>query len=398
MRRVHAVGPLAAALALLLAGCGGSSSPQPAASVGNTPNSSPSPVDLSAAADQLKTLGYPQIADSVSQAAAPPANLKDGSTFKLADRIAAKVKKGEDINYVFSYQSSGIALFSDQYKTGYESTLPVAQSILPTMKGKSVAPPKDIDIPQQISQIEALMNTGQIDCLAIEPPDSDAFTDITNKAMAAGIPVFTSGVTSKGNEFTNFTQIPIEEGKTAAKTVLEWMKSSGKDLKNFTVSGGDPTAFWAQGRMKGFEEGIKAAIPDAKFLNTAQNPLSVSYDPAKTYDAYKALLTGNPDLQFILSVDIGAEHADRAIGDAKDTGKVFTAGWNVSSAQLDAITEGTQVAAFDQGWSEQAGFGAPACATFLATDKVMPNTQKLIPVTKANVAEARTALNKISKK
>lgn len=396
MRRVHAVGPLAAALAMLLASCGGSSSSQPGAAGVGTTNSSASPVDLSAAAAKLKTLGYGQIADSVDQAAAAPATLKDGSTFKLADRIAAKVKKGEGINYVFSYQSSGIALFSDQYKTGYEATLPVAQSILP-MQGKSVAPPKDIDIPQQISQIEALLNTGQIDCLSIEPPDSDAFTDITNKAMASGIPVFTAGVTSKGNEFTNFTQIPVEEGKTAAKTVLEWMKSNSKDLKKFTVSGGDPSAFWAQGRMKGFEEGIKAAIPDATFLNTAANPLNVSFDPAKTYDAYKALLTGNPDLQFILNVDIGAEHADRAIGDAKKTGKVFTAGWNVSAAQLDAITEGTQVAAFDQGWSQQAGFGAPACATFLATGKVIPNTQSLLPVTKANVAEARTALNKILK-
>ncbi len=37
------------------------------------------------------------------------------------------------------------------------------------------------------------------------------------------------------------------------------------DLKVFAVSGGDPTQFWAQGRMKGFvDDGIKAAIPDAQ--------------------------------------------------------------------------------------------------------------------------------------
>ena len=29
---------------------------------------------------------------------------------------------------------------------------------------------------------------------------------------------------------------------------------------------------------------------------------------------------------------------------------MFTAGWNVSEGQLNAIDEGTQVAAFDQGW------------------------------------------------
>ncbi|MCU1672125.1 MAG: sugar transporter substrate-binding protein [Frankiales bacterium] len=395
VRRVHAIWPLAAGLAVTLSACGGSSGSGGSAS--QTTTTAATAVDLSAAAAELQAADYGQIADSLNQATSPPAKLKDGSTFKLADRIAAKVKSGKQINYVFSYQSSGIALFSDQFKTGYEATLPVAQSMLP-MKGKSIAPPKDIDIPQQISQIEALLNTGQIDCLSIEPPDSNAFTDITNKAMAQGIPVFTNGVTSNGNEFTNFTQIPKEEGKTAANTVLAWMKSSGKQLKVFTVSGGDPTAFWAQGRMQGFEDGIKAEIPDAKFLNTAKNPLNVSFDPAKTYDAYKALLTGKPDLQFILNVDIGAEHADRAIKDSHKTGSVFTAGWNVSAAQLDAIDAGTQVAAFDQGWPQQAGFGAPACAAFLGAGKVIPNAQKLLPVTKANSADARATLNKILKK
>lgn len=389
MRKVHAAVPLVCGLALALTACGGTDAPP------STPNSAPpETVDLAAAAGELTSIGYDQVAEGLRQAADAPATLKDGSTFELADRIAEKVANGEAINYVFSYQSSGIALFSDQYQTGYEATVPVAQSIL-NMNSKSVAPPTDIDIPQQISQIEALLNTEQIDCLAIEPPDSDAFTDITNQAMAQGIPVFTSGVTSNGNEFTNFTQIPEEEGKTAAATVLEWMQTSGTDLKVFTVSGGDPSAFWAQGRMQGFEDGIKAEIPDAEFLNTAGNPLGVSFDPGQTYDAYKALLTGNPDLQFILNVDIGAEHADRAIADAGMSGDVFTAGWNVSTAQLDAIDEGTQIAAFDQGWAQQAGFGATACATFLATGQVVPNTQVLTPVTQANSAEAREELEKI---
>lgn len=391
MRRLQLAGPLVVSLALVLSACGGSDDPATDSGSDAAPKKS---VDLSAASSDLKDAGYGQLADAVDQAAEAPAELKDGSTFELAGRIADKVEKGEAINYVFSYQSSGIALFSDQYKTGYDTTLPVAKSILP-MNGKAIAPPKDIDIPQQISQIEALLNTNQIDCLAIEPPDSDAFTDITNRAMSQGIPVFTAGVTSNGNEFTNFTQIPMEEGKTAAKTVLDWMDSSGKDIKVFTVSGGDPSAFWAQGRMKGFEEGIKAAIPDATFINTASNPLNVTFDPGKTYDAYKALLTGKPNLQFILNVDIGAEHADRAIADANRTGQVYTAGWNVSAGQLDAIDEGTQVAAFDQGWSQQAGFGAPACATYLATGKVLPNTQQLIPVTKDNSDEARAELDKI---
>ena len=48
------------------------------------------------------------------------------------------------------------------------------------------------------------------------------------------------------------------------------------DIKVFAVSGGDPTQFWAQGRMKGFQDTITKAIPDAKFVTTAKNGLNTS--------------------------------------------------------------------------------------------------------------------------
>ena len=324
------------------------------------------------------------------------APLKDGSTFTLAPRIATKLQNGEKINYVFSYQSASIPLFSAQYKAGYEKTLAEAQAILP-MNGQAIAPVSEsgIDVPAQIAQIEALLNTDQIDCLSIEPPDSNAFTAITNTALQRGVPTFTVGVTSNGNEFTNFTQVPEKEGKQAAEIVLQWMEDNDKDLKTFAVSGGDPTAFWAQGRMKFFRETIQAAIPDAEFVNDETNALATTFDAAKTLDAYKAFLAGNPDVDFIENVDIGAEHAFRAIKEAGREGEVFTIGWNVSLGQLDAIDAGTQVAALDQKWSEQAGFGALACAEFLKNGKILPNTQVLFPVTKENSAQARKDLQAI---
>lgn len=323
--------------------------------------------------------------------------LNDGSTFELAPRIADKLAAGEAINYVFSYQSPTIPLFSDQYQSGYETTLPQAQEILPGMTGQIIAPISDsgIDVPGQIAQIEALLNTDSIDCLSIEPPDSNAFTQITNQAIAMGIPVFTVGVTSNGNELTNFTQVPSLEGAQAANILLDWMAETGNDLKTFAVSGGDPTAFWAQGRMKSFRETIEAAIPDAVFINTEENALATTFEEAPTYDSYMALIAGNPELDFIENVDIGAEHAARAILDSDKEGEIFTLGWNVSYGQLDAIDAGRQVVALDQKWSEQAGFGALACADLLANGILRPNTQELFPVTAANTAEARAQLDAV---
>jgi ABC-type sugar transport system substrate-binding protein len=335
-----------------------------------------------------------QIPASGEKVAGAPFEVKrDWGTFKLADRIATKLKAGEKINYVFSYQASGIPLFSPQFAAGFATGCKMGGAIYP-MDCASIAPVQN-DPNQQVSQIEAKLAAGEIDCISIEPTTSDSTTAITNKLMTQGIPVFTVGVTSRGHEFTNFTQVPQLEGETAGKIVLDWMKANNKDLKVFAVSGGDPTQFWAAGRMKGFHEVIAKAIPDAQFVTTETNGLNVSYDPGQTYDTYRTFLSANPDVQFIQNVDIGAEHADRAIGSLNKVGQVYTIGWNVSKGQLDGIEKGIQVAALDQRWSDQAAFGGPACAQFLKNGEVLPNTQTLLPVMKDQVAAARAELDRI---
>lgn len=317
---------------------------------------------------------------------------RDWGTFKLADRIAQKIKNNEPINYVFSYQASGIPLFSPQYKAGFEMGCKMGKAIYP-MECASIAPVQN-DPNQQVSQIEAKLAAGEIDCIGIEPVSSDAMTAITNKLMDQGIPVFTAGVTSNGHEFTNFTQIPDKEGHTAAETVLKWIKDNNRsDIKVFAVSGGDPTQFWARGRMKGFQDGIMAAIPDATFVTGADNGLNTSYEPGKTFDVYRSFLTANPNVQFIQNVDIGAEHAARAIDSLGLVGKVNTIGWNSSKGQLDAIEKGIQVAQLDQRWPDQAAFGAPACAQFLKNGVILPNTQTLKAVMKDGVEQARKELD-----
>jgi ribose transport system substrate-binding protein len=326
-------------------------------------------------------------------AGAPQTATLDWGTFTLAPRIADKLKNHEKINYVFSYQASGIPLFSQQYMQGFKRGCEMGNQIYPL----DCAPiaPVQTDPNQQVSQIEAKLAAGAIDCISIEPTTSDSTTAIANKLMAQGIPVFTVGVTSRGHEFTNFTQVPMKEGATAADIVLKWMDSTGNKLKVFAVSGGDPSQFWAQGRMKGFREAIQKAIPDAQFVTTESNGIITTYDPGKTFDTYKAFLSAHPDVQFIENVDIGAEYADKAITSLNRQGKAFTIGWNVSKGQLDAIEAGVQVALLDQRWPDQAAFGGPACAQFLANGVVLPNTQTLRPVLKADVAQARAELDKI---
>jgi hypothetical protein len=65
------------------------------------------------AASTAPSEAAPSTAPSAAESAAAPsaaglpytATLKDGSTFTLAPRIADKLKSGEKLNYLFSYQS-----------------------------------------------------------------------------------------------------------------------------------------------------------------------------------------------------------------------------------------------------------------------------------------------------
>jgi ribose transport system substrate-binding protein len=319
--------------------------------------------------------------------------LRHGGTFTLAPSIQAKVKAHKPINYVFSYGSCSIQGFSNQYQAGYDASLPDASKIYP-INGKRLCPPQvQQNVTLQINQIQALLNTNQVDCLAFEPQGSTSMAPLVAQVLKKGIPVFTVGLSTFGDEFTNFTQVPLQEGQTAAATVVQYMKAHGLHFKTFAVSGGDPTQFWAQNRAMGFRLGITKAIPGATFVTTEKSMLNTTYDPGKTYDAFKAFLSGaGKNVDVVENVDIGAGFAARAIKDVGRAGKAFSVGWNVIPNEIAAIKSGTQIALFDQNWPQQAAFGAIACAQFMKTGKVLPNTQRLTVLSKANLAQAQAKL------
>lgn len=324
--------------------------------------------------------------------------LRHGGTFKLAPSIVAKIKAHQPINYVFSYGSCSIQGFSQQYQAGYDDSLPVANSIYPT-KGTRLCPPEtQQNVTEQINQIDALLNTNQIDCLSIEPQDSTSMAGVVAQALAKGIPAFTVGLSTFGNELTNFTQIPQTEGATAAKTVLAYMKAHNLHFTTFAVSGGDPTQYWAINRAKGFRLAIMKAIPNAKFVTTETSMLNTTYTPGTTYDTYKAFFSGaGKNVQVIENVDIGGGIAAKVLAADGLSGKAFSVGWNDTPDQVAAIKAGTEIALFDQNWPQQAAFGGVACAEFMKTGKVFPNIQVEHAITKANLAQGLAQLANFKK-
>src|SRR3990172_1269743 len=95
--------------------------------------------------------------------------LKDGSTFTLKQSIKDKLALNSDddpandvnIEYLFNYGSSSIPLFSPQYLTGFQRSMPEAQAIMPRLSGTPMAPASEIQDPNlQIAQISALWQAG----------------------------------------------------------------------------------------------------------------------------------------------------------------------------------------------------------------------------------------------
>ena len=164
------------------------------------------------------------------------------------------------------------------------------------------------------------------------------------------------------------------------------MKAHNLHFKTFAVSGGDPTQYWAQKRAKGFRLGIQKAIPGAMFVTTEKNMLNTTYDPGKTYDAYKAFLSGaGKNVDVIENVDIGAGIAARALK-RRRPGREGVQRRLERHARPDRAPSrpAREIAMFDQNWPQQAAFGAIACSEFMKTGKVLPNTQQLeVAITKA---------------
>ena len=131
--------------------------------------------------------------------------------------------------------------------------------------------------------------------------------------------------------------------------------------------------------MKGFDETIKAAIPDATFVTTDENGLNISYEPGQTYDAYRTFLLGQPERP----VHRERRHRRRARQPRHREPRTRPARSSPSAgtsrrASSTASRRASRSPQLDQRWSDQAAFGGPACAQFLKNGVILPNTQTLL--------------------
>jgi ABC-type sugar transport system substrate-binding protein len=319
----------------------------------------------------------------------------DWGTFTLSPDIAARVTAKQPLRVVLSMEGPAIPVFGPQYQYGFGVGVKVAeQESGATLDGKFLGPnPPDMN--EQINQVRSQAAAGQLDCLSLEGGGAPTWIPIINDLAAKGIPVFTVGEDIDGSHrLGTFHTDWDKEGRMAAKAVVDYFAANKLDLKSLAVASSVPNQPFAQTRMKGFIDEVQKLAPGAVFANNADNAINGTFDPAATYAAMKAFITGHPGVQVIYHTDVNSGVTDKIISDLNQKGSMFAVGHNVSDETLAAIKDGRQIGTIDQNYPAQSQWAASVCAQFLTTGKILPNTNEPILVTAANVDDSLANLKK----
>lgn len=324
--------------------------------------------------------------------------LRDGSTFTLAQPIADKIKNKQPLNMYMSYQTVAEPGAPYLITAGLNAAAQeMSQKYGVTINTKLIGP-AETDPAAQISQVQQLVSAGQLDCVGIEPVTPDAFASVINETMTAGVPVMTVNTDSPQSKRIAYYGVndvdpsnDLFTGKTAGEFTVQWAKQNNITLKKAALITGDTTAPWAQGRMKGWLDVVKAAFPNLEVVGTPTNAFTTGYDPAQITPKMISFMNGHPDVQFYFSSDWEGAEIGQLIEKNGLKGKVFALGFNVDQTMLNDLDQGSLIGTIDQRYDLQAKTFLEGCADLLLGGKVPSEWQYLKPTiwTPTTAAEAR---------
>jgi ribose transport system substrate-binding protein len=345
-----------AAITILVAACG-------------TPVASPGMASPSAASPSAAS---PSAAGGVNEKA-KSATFPWG-TFTLAQRIVDKAANGEALNIIVDNQGTGIPVFGAQQRIGTERGCTENTGRLAITC--RLTGPATTDQTAQLAELETLLTSGQVDCLGVQSIVPDAYVDIINKYVDAGIPVFTQNTdVANSKRFAFFALNERDAGVANGKATADLVTAKGFAVTEIAMGSGGPEAPWAQDRMGGFAEGYKSVISDAKFFNDEKTgiPTGPGYTTQEVIDSVGPFLTGNPNVNFFFHTDQGVEGVATVIQNQGKNGKAWSSGFNVSDAILNGIDAGDILVTIDQGFDNQAEAAVTACVDFFVDGAVPPD-------------------------
>lgn len=293
----------------------------------------------------------------------------DWGTFTLAQRIVDKAAAGEPLNIVVNNQGTAIPVFGAEQLIGTDRGCAANKDRGLNIQCRLTGP-ASTDQNAQLAELETLLSSDQVDCLGIQSPLPDAFVDIINKYVDAGVPVFTQNTdVANSKRFAFFALNERDAGRANGVTTANLVKSLGIEVGTIGMGTGSPSGPWAQDRMGGFQEGYTSVFPDAKFAQDEKNGLPVGapdFTIQEAIDQVGPYFQGNPDVNLFFHTDQGVEGVATVIDQQGTAGKVWTSGFNVSLPILDYMDKGIILATINQGFDNQAEATIRACVDYLA--------------------------------
>jgi ribose transport system substrate-binding protein len=296
----------------------------------------------------------------------------DWGTFSLNPEIAQRVTDGEPLRVVLSMQGTGIPVFGRQQQIGVDRACAAAQEAGINVDCRMVGP-ASTDTAAQLAEMEALLNSKQVDCLVVQTGEPKAFVNIVNQYVENGIPVFgENGDVADSKRFAFFALNEFEASKANAELTAAVMAEEGITPTAVAVGSGLPTGPWAIARMEGFKAGLEGAIPGVKFFNDAASglPTGDGFTVDETIAAVSPFLKGNPDVNLFFHTDQGVEGVGKVIESDGYLGSRYTSGFNISAPILDSIEKGSILVTVDQGFDNQAEQSVSACIKYLTTGQL----------------------------
>lgn len=305
----------------------------------------------------------------------------DWGTFTLAPRIVEKAAAGEPLNIIVNNQGVAIPVFGAEQQIGTDRGCENNADRL-AIECRLTGPPSS-DQTAQLAELETLLASDQVDCLAIQSIQPDTYTDIIDKFVDAGIPVFTQNTdVPNSKRFAFFALNEFDAGVAAGRTTATLVQEMGLPITGIASGSGNPEGPWAQDRQGGFRQGYLEVLPEAEAMFKQANvndagqvldgiPTGDGFTTQEVIDSVGPYLQGNSDVNLFFHTDQGVEGVGEVIDRAGRTGEAWTSGFNVSLRILDLIDQGIILTTINQGFDNQAEAGVNACVDYLA-DGTLP--------------------------
>ena len=301
-------------------------------------------------------------------AVADPVSVKD---FPLAERIAAKVAAGEELNIFVSYHDVSNE-FAPFIRAGVEKA-DAEEGVKATFIG-----PVGSDADGQISEIETLLDT--MDGLAISSVSTDALAPLIDRVIAAGVPVIAYNTDNPDSKRLIFAgQDLVQSGREAGKLMGDTLGGKGKIL----ILTLDAAAQWSLDRESGAREALKG-FSDIEVVQT----INTGSDPQEMYSAIENAMLANPEVTGLLSLECCTTPAAGSwVERSGKTGAVKIVGFDLLDQTVEQVGKGIVQATIDQAPERQGYEAVDLLVKFLKGQAIDDLDTGVGIYTKDNIAE-----------